>query len=365
MNKLTILSASAAIIAMAASCGNGQDVQDTGTKYKTMVTDTTTRTVTSSYSATIRGRQDIDIYPQVSGTIQKVCVKEGQKVNKGDVLFIIDQVPYKAALNTAQANVAAAEASVATAQLTYDSKVKLHQEQVVSQFELLSSKNSLLSAEANLAQAQAQLVNAQNNLSYTVVSSPADGVVGTIPFREGALVGPNIAKALTTISDNSQMYVYFSFNENTLLSLLRQYGSSDNAIKEMPGIRLRLSDGSFYDKQGRIESISGVIDRTTGTVSLRAVFDNQEGFLHSGASGSVVIPQTVNGCIVIPQGATTELQDKTIVYKVVDGKAVSAIITVSKSENGKEYIVTDGLGIGETIISEGAGLVKEGTAVNI
>ena len=222
------------LAALTVSCGGGNEEGKRTASYKTYTVDTTSRTVESSYSATIRGRQDIDIYPQVSGTITKVCVTEGQKVRKGDILFIIDQVPYKAALMTAEANVAAAEAGVATAQLTYDSKVKLFDEKVISQFELQSAENALLTAKATLAQCEAQRVNAENNLSYTTVSSPADGVVGTIPYRQGALVSSAMAQPLTTISDNSQMYVYFSFNETQLLSLLKQYGSLDATLEEMP-----------------------------------------------------------------------------------------------------------------------------------
>lgn len=364
MRKIVLVPAALLLAALTVSCGSGNEEGKRTASYKTYTVDTTSRTVESSYSATIRGRQDIDIYPQVSGTITKVCVTEGQKVRKGDILFIIDQVPYKAVLMTAEANVAAAEAGVATAQLTYDSKVKLFDEKVISQFELQSAENALLTAKATLAQCEAQRVNAENNLSYTTVSSPADGVVGTIPYRQGALVSSAMAQPLTTISDNSQMYVYFSFNETQLLSLLKQYGSLDATLEEMPDIRLQLSDGSIYEKTGRIESISGVIDRATGTASLRAVFDNSDKLLHSGASGRVIIPVTYEGCIVIPQAATSELQDKTITYKVVDGKTVGTQIKVLPQNNGREYIVTEGLVPGDVIVAEGAGLLRDGITVS-
>lgn len=364
MRKFVLVPAAILIAALTASCGGENEGERKTAGYKTYTVDTTSRTVESSYSATIRGRQDIDIYPQVSGTITEVCVTEGQKVKKGDLLFIIDQVPYKAALMTAEANVAAAEAGVATAQLTYDSKVKLFDEKVISQFELQSAENALLTAKATLAQCEAQRVNAENNLSYTEVSSPADGVVGTIPYRQGALVSSASPQPLTTISDNSQMYVYFSFNESQLLSLLKQYGSLDATLKGMPDIQLQLSDGSIYNTPGRIESISGVIDRTTGTTSLRAVFDNKDRLLHSGASGRVIIPVTYKGCIVIPQAATSELQDRTITYKVVDGKTVGTQIKVMSQNNGREYIVTEGLVPGDVIVAEGAGLLRDGITVS-
>ena len=177
------------------------------TGYEVMTVSPTDRMISSAYSATIRGRQDIDIYPQVGGTLTKVSVTEGQRVKSGQTLFIIDQVPYEAALQTAVANVESAKASLATAQLTYDSKEELYKENVVSAFDLSTAKNSLLAAKAQLAQAKAQEVSARNNLSYTVVKSPADGVVGTLPYRVGALVSSSIPEPLTTVSDNSDMYV--------------------------------------------------------------------------------------------------------------------------------------------------------------
>ncbi len=344
------------------SCGQAPTVMGPG-EYAVLTVSKTDREVPSNYSATIRGRQDIDIYPQVAGTISQVCVTEGEQVSKGQPLFIIDQVPYKAALQTAEANVAAAKAGVATAQLTYDSKKELFAKQVISQFDLSTSKNQLLTAKAQLAQAEAQRVNAANNLSYTVVKAPADGVVGTLPFRVGALVSSAIPQPLTTVSDNSDMYVYFSMTENQLLSLARTYGSIANTLKNMPDVQLRLNDGSVYDKSGRIESIIGVIDRSTGTVSLRAVFENQGGLLHSGGSGSIILPSVHKDCIVVPQLATFELQDKVYVYKVIDGVATSQLIEVEKISDGKEYIVRSGLVPGDVIVMEGVGLMREGTPI--
>ena len=326
------------------------------TEYEVMTVVPADRMISSAYSATIRGRQDIDIYPQVSGTLTKVCVTEGQRVKNGQTLFVIDQVPYEAALQTAVANVESAKASLATAQLTYDSKE-------VSSFDLSTAKNSLLAAKAQLAQAKAQEVNARNNLSYTVVKSPADGVVGTLPYRVGALVSSALAQPLTTVSDNSDMYVYFSMTENQLLGLIRQYGSKEEALKNMPAINLQLNDKSAYSEQGQIESISGVIDRSTGTVSLRAVFPNKEGLLHSGGAGNVIVPVQKTGALTIPQAATFEIQDKRYVYKVVDGKAQSSPVQVTRVNGGREFIVDEGLVPGDVIVAEGVGLLREGTPI--
>ena len=332
-----------------ASCKQASDAGVKSSSYAVMQIEAVDKEFSSSYSASIRGRQDIDIYPQVSGTIEKLCVTEGQKVRRGQSLFIIDQVPYKAALGTAE--------------LTYKSNKELYAQKVVSEFSLKTAENSYLTAKAQLSQAEAQEISARNNLSYTEVKSPSDGVVGALPYRAGALVSANMPYPLTTVSDNSDMYVYFSMTENQLLALTRQYGDMDEALKNMPEVELRLNDNSVYDKKGVIESISGVIDRQTGTVVARVVFPNESRLLHSGASGTVVVPSIYKDCIAIPQTATVKMQDKTIVYKVVDGKAVSTLITVAENNDGREYVVLDGLKAGDEIVSEGAGLVREGTQV--
>ena len=362
MKQTFVKAAVMACFMAAVSCGQAPTAMGPA-EYAVMTIATTDREIPINYSATIRGRQDIAIYPQVSGTIFELCVNEGQTVSKGQPLFIIDQVPYKAALQTAEANVAAAKAGVATAQLTYDSKKELYAKNVVSQYDLLTAENTLLTAKAQLAQAEAQRVNAANNLSYTVVKAPANGVVGTLPYRVGALVSASISKPLTTVSDNSDVYVYFSMTENQLLNLTRQYGSIANTLKNMPDVRLVLNDGSVYDRTGRIESISGVIDTSTGSVQLRAVFPNADGLLHSGGAGSVIVPNIHKDCVVVPQVATFELQNKVYVYKVEDGKAASSMIDVEKINNGREYIVKSGLTPGDVIVAEGVGLLREGTPI--
>ena len=346
-----------------ASCGQKQQAAMPVGGYETMNVAVSDKIVETDYSATIRGRQDINIMPQVSGTIQKLCVTEGEKVRSGQVLFIIDQVPYKAALNTAEANVKSAKAALATAELTYNSNKELYANKVVSEFTLRTSENQYLTAKAQLAQAEAQEVNARNNLSYTEVKSPSNGVVGMLPYRVGTLVSPSMTQPLTTVSDNSEMYVYFSMTENQILGMLREYGSADEAIAKMPEISLSLNDGTTYSAKGKIESISGVIDSQTGSVGVRAVFPNENGLLLSGASGKVSIPSTYNNYIIVPQEATVKQQDKISVFKVVDGKTVSAIIKVAPYNDGREYIVLEGLNAGDEIIAKGAGLLREGVQV--
>ena len=280
-------------------------------------------------------------------------------------MFVIDQVPYKAALETAVANVESAKANLATAELTYKSTQALFAKKVVSDFNLQTTENAYLTAKAQLAQAKAQEVNARNDLSYTEVKSPSNGVVGMLPYRVGTLVNSNMPQPLTTVSDNSEMYVYFSMTENQLLALTRQYGSKAEALKNMPEVELQLNDKSMYGEKGRIETISGVVDRNTGTASLRAVFPNKNGLLYSGTSGNVILPVTMKGSLVIPQATTFEIQDITYVYKVVDGKAQSAPVSVTRVNGGQEYIVNDGLKEGDIIVAEGVGLLREGTPVKV
>ena len=358
-NQLLLLMACLATISSCQTEPSGT----TSESYKTMTVQKEKRTLFSTYSATIRGQQDIDIYPQISGTLKNLFVKEGQRVSKGQTLFVIDQVSYVAALNTAKANAKAARAALATARLNEHSQQELFMQGVVSEFDVQTAGNERLRAEAALEQAEAQRVNAENDLSYTVVKSPADGVIGMLPYRQGTLVGPTMPQPLTTVSDNSSMYVYFSMNETQLLGLVRNYGSPEDAISQMPGIRLVLSDGSEYGSEGRIESISGIVERATGSVSLRAIFPNPEHLLFSGSSGNVSIPTDYSDCVVVPQEATFRIQDKTLVYKVTDGIARSAAIDVSPINDGREYIVLSGLNAGEKIVSAGAGLVREETVV--
>lgn len=352
---------------MSALCLVSCKSQETGEFKQTCpVIDVTPTTVEikESYSASIQGRQDIEIYPQVSGTIFRMYVEEGSKVQKGEILFVVDQVPYKTALRTATANVHSATAQVETAQLDYDSKKMLFQENVISEYELSMAKNALAVAEAGLEQARAEEINARNNLSYTEVKSPSDGVVGILPYRMGALVSPSIPQPLTTVSDNAEMYVYFSMTENQLRALIRQYGSPDETIRQMPSVRLQLNDGTIYDREGRIETISGIINRQTGTGSIRSVFPNEKRMLFSGGIGNVIIPRTIKETIVIPQSATYELQDKIFAYKIdKESKINSVELTVEKLNDGKNYIVYSGLEAGDRIVSEGVGLLQDGMEI--
>ena len=360
-----VLTAFAAVSAvMPTSCKQQQETGKTRS-YDVLVLQPESRELRSIYSATIRGKQDIDIRPKVSGYITDIHVREGSYVTKGKPLFIIDQAPYQAALQTAVANVNIAKAAVEAATLTLASKEKLYQQNIISEYEYQLAATTLDKEKAQLELARANEVNARNNLSYTVVKSPADGVVGNLPFRVGTLVSPNDATPLTSVSDNSEMYVYFSMTERQVLGLTRAYGSLDNALRMLPELELQLSDGTRYAEKGRIEAISGMIDPTTGAVSVRAKFPNAKRLLLSGGAGNVLMPYSQNDCIVIPQSATYEIQDKTYVFQVSGGKATSRIIDVFPLSDGKEYVVQGGLAPGDTIVAAGVGLLRDGAPIQI
>ena len=335
-----------AVLSMLSACKESQRREGTA-MYKTITVEPTNRTLKSGYTATLRGRQFVEVRPQVSGIITEIKINEGDAVHKGQTLFIIDQVPYKAALETAVANVKSAEAKLATARLSAESKAELFKEQVVSEFDLQT----------------AQETNARNDLSYTEVKSPVDGVASMIPYRVGALVSSTISEPLVSVSDDQEVYAYFSMSENQILDLLQQYGSLQKAMSQMPDVELTLSNGKAYVQQGKIDAISGTVDESTGAISLRASFSNPDGLLRNGGSGTVLIPTVRKNCIVIPQTATYELQNRVFVYKVVEGKAKSAPVEVFKLNNGTEYIVESGLNSGDVVIAEGAGLVREGTII--
>ena len=352
------------IVLLLAGCKEGPKATDlVENYYETLQITLSDRTLSTGYSAAISGVQTVEIRPQVSGIITEIMIEEGESVRKGQVLFVIDQTPYKAAYEIAAANVKSAEAALSTAELIYQSNKDLFEQDVVSEFDLMTAQNDLTDAEARLALCKAEEVNASNNLSYTEVRSPVNGVASMIPYRVGALVSSSISQPLVTVSDDSRVYAYFSMAENQMLDMVQQYGSLNNAIKQMPEVELVMSNGQTYEHMGKINAISGTISANTGAVSLRAVFNNRNHLLRNGGSGTIIIPSTLNDCIAIPQAATYELQDRIFVYKVVDGKASATEIHVAPQNNGKEYIVTSGLEVGDIIVAEGAGLIKEGTVI--
>ena len=363
MKGLNVLTIGLCLLTGITSCKqSAQQQQIQASVYPVLKLAPEDRTLSQSYSAVIEGKQYVEIRPQVSGIITDVLVKEGANVRKGETLFIIDTIPYAAAYKQAAAAVASAQAQEATAKLNLKGSEELYMQKVISDFELQTAKNSYNTAVANLANAKAQETSAANNLSFTKVTSPVNGSAGMTSIRVGTLVSAQ-STSLINVSDNSQMYVYFSLPEKEVLTLTAEYGSLEKTIEAYPDVTLLLNDGSVYSHPGKIDVISGIVDKTTGTVSLRAVFNNPEGRLMSGGSCRINIPYERKGCLVIPQEATYEIQDKIFVYKVVDGKATSTQISVFKVNDGKEYIVEEGLKEGDVIVAEGAGLLREGTPI--
>ncbi len=351
------------ICLLTVSCSSEKKKAPDAAQYKTMVVSQKDMTLNRQYSARLTGRQIVEIRPQVSGCITRILTAEGQAVRRGQTLFIIDQVPYRAALEVAVAARKSAEARLATARMNYENESRLQQGNVVGDVSVQSMHNALLEAEAALAQAKAQETNARNNLSYTEVKSPVNGMASMIPWHVGSLVSSNISEPLVTVADDSEMYAYFSITENQILDLISQYGSINEFIAKAPAVNLRLSNGSNYTEPGRISAVSGVVDNQTGAVTLRATFPNANHMLHNGGSATIIVPTHRSQCIVIPQEATYELQNRTFVYRVIDGKTKVTPVTLFPQNNGKEYIVEEGLSAGETIIAEGAGLLKEGIEV--
>jgi membrane fusion protein, multidrug efflux system len=365
-NRRTWIAGITATTLLAASltaCKQEQKEQETGQALPVMVVSSRSVDFPETYSASIRGRQDVDIMPQVSGRITRLCVKEGERVRIGQVLAVIDQVPYWAALRTAQANVSAAKAKMETARIELQGKQALFDEKVISEYDLSLARNQLAVSLAELEQAKAQETDARNNLSYTEIKSPSDGVVGTLPYRIGALVSPSMAQPFTVVSDNSDMYVYFSISENKLRQLRARYGSIDKMISRMPEVSLQLNDGTLYNKNGRIATVSGVVNSTTGAVQIKALFPNPDRELLSGTIGNVILQGLNTDAILIPMTATVELQDKIIAYRLKNGKAEAAYLTVDRLNDGNHFVVKQGLSVGDTIIAEGVGQVKEGMIV--
>ena len=349
------------------ACGGGQQqqTQASAPEIATLTVNYGNSELESAFPATIKGRTDIDIRPQVTGFITKVHVDEGQQVHKGQALFTLDQVQFQAAVDAAQAAVKVAESAVQTAQLTANNKRKLFDKNIISEYEWQMADNALTQAKAQLSSAKANLVTAQKNLAYTVVSSPSDGVIGSIPNREGSLASPSSATPLTTVSDNSEVYAYFSLNEKDILDLTKGGTISLNkSVSEMPEVSLRLANGEVYPLKGKV--VSGVIDNTTGAATVRALFKNGQGMLRSGSTGSILIPHVADSVIIIPQKATYELQDRRFVYVVNDSnKVASTPITVSPVNDGQNYIVTSGLKAGDRIAVEGVGtIVREGITIS-
>ena len=349
-NKFLMFAAAAV---MFASCGGGGGRPQFGdNEYPVVTVGTSSTTMQSTYPATIKGVQDVQICPKVQGFIRQINVKEGQTVGAGQVLFVLDNVTYQAQVRQSEASVNTAQASFNTAKLSLENSQKLHESGVIGDFELQSATNSYESAKAGLAQAQAGLASAKEMLSFCYVKSPAAGVVGTLPYKVGTLV--NTASVLTTVSNNSSMEVYFSLTEKDALAMSQTAGGQNAAISALPNVQLQLADGTIYNHDGKVTKMSGVIDASTGSVQVIALFPNPEKVLKSGGSGAIIIPKSNSEAIIIPQSCVSEVQNKKFVYILgKDNKVKYTEIKVDPQNDGNNYIVTDGLKVGDKYITNG------------
>ena len=370
VSKIKCVSSSAALLCMMglsflSSCSSGQGGSKLGDdEFTVQAVQTTSSEQATSYPATIKGIQDVEVRPQVSGFIVKLCVDEGATVRKGQALFQIDPTQYAAAKNQAEAAVKMAKSNVNTLTLSEQQKKNLHDKNIISDFEYQSAVDQLLSAKASLAQAEAQLTSAKQNLSFCTVASPSNGVVGTFPYRIGSLVSPSISQPMTTVSEIGEMYIYFSMTEKQLLEMTKAGGTLKAQMEKMPAVQLQLADGTIYDDKGKIDAVSGVIEQSTGSVSMRAVFPNSKNILRSGGTGNVIFPYVMENVLLIPQTSTVEIQDKKFVYVLQQDNTIkNTEIQISPLDNGKQYIVTGGLKSGDKIVIEGVQNLKDGQTI--
>jgi membrane fusion protein (multidrug efflux system) len=352
----------AALAAALVSCGGKgrQGLPNFGdNEFAVRTVGTQSADLQNSYPATIKGIQDVQVSPKVSGFITRVLVHEGQAVSAGQVMFTIDSQTYQDAVRQAQAAVNTARSQANTARMTYENNKKLFDQKIIGQYELSASQNSYATAQASVAQAQASLASARETLSWCTVKAPAAGVVGSLPYKVGALVSAQ--NVLTTVSNISTMEVFFSMSESEILSMSKTSGSAAAAISGMPAVKLQLADGTIYNHPGKVVKMSGVIDAATGSYSLIAHFANPEHLLKSGGAGSIIVPSVNSSAIVIPQEATAQVQDKVFVY-VVDknNKVKYTEIQVNPENDGNNFIVTAGLHAGDRIVSKGITKLTDG-----
>ena len=334
------------------------------TSYETVTIEKKDITVPLKFSAKLKGQTDVTITPQVSGQLMKICVKEGDQVKKGQVMFMIDSRSAKLDLESAEANLQAAIAQENSAKLEYESNKNLFEKKIVSQYILTSAENSYKQAVASTAQARAAVNNAKVNLGYCTITAPVTGVIGEIPVRTGDQVSPGTE--LTIVSGNANMDAEFSLPESILeMAIAEGYSSkAEETLKHFPEVSFLMKNGTEYKHKGRISSATGMVNASTGTISLKATFPNPDGQLYSGIQGSVVVPYAEKDVMVIPQVAVVKLQDKQQVFKVQADSTVTAVdVTTQDIYNGEDFLVTSGLNVGDKIVTVGANNLHEGQKV--
>jgi membrane fusion protein (multidrug efflux system) len=356
-----------AIALFGLSCSNKNDnyQQESIQSFSTIVVSKQSTKLEQSYPVVIKGREDIEIRPRVDGFIDAIYVDEGSVVRKGQSLFKINSPASEQALKSAKATLRSNKARLNTALTNVNRLRPLAEQGIISKVQLQTAEDVYETAQAELAQAQAEVENAEATLSWSNVISPVDGILGIISFRQGSLV--NSSDILTTVANTNNVYAYFSLNEKELMHLLdRTKGESQKEkIKNLHEVVLTLANGTLYSEKGKIETISGIIDGSTGSVNFRAEFPNKEGKLRSGASGRVSIPEVINDAIIIPQKSTFSQQNKLQVYKVSGDSIVQTIISATEMPDGQNYVVVKGLSAGDRIVSEGVATLRHGQKIAV
>ncbi len=360
MKKLIFFAVAVALTA----CGIDMP-KATPTSYETMTVNKSDIVLPMKFSAKMRGQHDVTIIPQISGQLMQICVSEGQQVQKGTTLFVIDSRNAQLELEAAEANLLAAKATESSAKMEYESNKNLFEKNIVSRYMLDNSENKYKQAQASVRQAQATVNRARVNLGFCTITAPVTGVIGGINFRVGDQVSP--ASQLTMLSGNERMQAEFSINES-LVEAQVSMGLSKAEVKKyleaLPDVTFIMKNGTEYPHKGRITSLTGVVDATTGTLACKATFPNPEGHLFSGIQGTVVLPLDEKDVMVIPQVAVVRLQDKRLVYVVQPDSTASAVaITTEDTGNGKDVIVLSGLNVGDQIVTVGANNVQDGQQV--
>jgi len=344
------------------ACG-GKGPQIVMTSYPTMTISKSNIEVPLKYSATLKGTADVTITPQISGQLMEVCITEGQQVKKGTVLFRIDSRDAQLELESAEANLLAAQASESSAKLEYESNTNLYNKGIVSKYVLDNAENQYKQAKASVALNKATANRARVNLGYCTITAPVDGVIGSIPVYAGDQVSPGTY--LTLLSGNAKMYAEFSVSESVLEERAHaEVKDNESLLAGMPDVTFLFKNGAEYPLKGRITSITGTVDRTTGALTCKATFPNPDGGLYSGVQGTVVIPYAVSDVMVVPQHAIVRLQNKSLAYKVgADSCAYSTIVETVGFSSDRDLVVTKGLEVGDVIVTEGANNLVEGQRV--
>ncbi|MFB5946664.1 efflux RND transporter periplasmic adaptor subunit [Albibacterium profundi] len=357
-------------ILLIAACGgnseNKQNAEVTISEYPILTIEPRSTTLNSNYPATIEGQQNIEIRPKIEGFIEHIYVDEGATVKQGQALFRISAPQYEQEKRSAEAAVKIAEAAVNTAQMEVNKVRPLVEKNIISRYQLESAQFNLESQQAQLAQARANLTNASTNVGYTLITSPVNGVVGTLPYKIGSLVSSNTPQPLTTVSNITNIYAYFSINEKQMLEISGREaeGSARDNLANIPQVSLILANGSQFPYPGRIETTSGLINTATGSISVRATFPNPGNVVRSGSSGVIIIPLELDSAIVIPQKSTYEIQGKKFVYQLQEDNTVtSKSITVMDNDDGQFYVVNAGLKPGDKIVMEGLATLRDGLNV--